>query len=78
MFVVKFVAKMDVSIFKYRDGILYKYVVFSRWTEEVGNPYEILYGAPRSNEYTNRMLKVPVKERYPGGMHMYNFVIPLQ
>ena len=69
MFVVKFVAKIDVNIFRDRDGLLYKYVVFSRWMEEVKNPHEILYGAPHGKQFANRMLKVPVKKCYPGGKH---------
>ena len=58
LIVVKFVAKMDVNVFQSRNRILYKYVVFSRRMEEVGHPYEYLYGAPYGNHLTNRMLRV--------------------
>ena len=61
---VEFVVPMQVDC---RDGIFYKYVVFSRRMEEVGHPYEYLHGAPHVNEHTNRALTVPKKKRTPGG-----------
>ena len=77
-FVVTFVARMDVNVFKNRNGLLYKYVVFSRRMEETGHPHEYLYGAPSGNQFTNRMLKVPVNKCQPGGskhMRMCVFIL---
>ena len=67
LILVKFVAKMDVNVFRGRIGICYKYVVFSRRMEEVGHPFEYLYGAPYGDQFTNRMLKVPPNMCTPQG-----------
>ena len=67
LIVVKFIAKMNVNVFRGRIGILYKYVVFSRRMEEVGHPYEYLYGAPNGDHLTNRMLRVPTNMCKPQG-----------
>ena len=49
-------------------GIPYKYVVFSPKNQEVGHPYEHLYGAPPYDyPQNNRLLKVPEYKICPGG-----------
>ena len=68
LFVVKFVTKMDVDVFKGRKGLLYKYVVFSQQTKEPGHHFECLYGAPKGDIHlTSRLLSVLVEKRRPGG-----------
>ena len=65
---MKFTVQMHVDLFTGKEGIFYKYVVFSRRMEEVGHPYEYLHGAPYGDGgFTNRVLRVPKNKHIPGG-----------
>ena len=60
----------------YRGGLSYKYVVFSKRMEEVGHPYEYLYGTPftYTSGDTNRVLKLPEEKIFPSGkLLLYNY-----
>ena len=67
--VVKFSVQAHVDLFGDKEGIFYKYVVFSQRMHEVGHPYEYLHGASRGGQggFNNRALKIPKDKRIPGG-----------
>ena len=69
--VVRFTTRMNMDMFKSSDVISYKYAVYSQRIEETRNPCEYLYGAPHGDQYTNRMLRVPIKNCSPGGKYIY-------
>ena len=67
LFIVKFKVRILVDVFRNREALLYKYVVFSRRNKEVGHPYEYLYGASYGYGTKNRALKIPKDKVVAGG-----------
>ena len=66
MFIVKFKVWIQVDVFRNREALMYKYVVFSRRNKE-GNPYEYLHGASYGSGHKNRALKIPKDRIFCGG-----------
>ena len=58
----------------YRNGLPYKYVVYSPRSNTIGHQFEFLHGAlPYEYTYNNRLLKVPQDQLKPGGTIWYAF-----
>ena len=67
LFIVKFKVRIHVNVFRNREALMYKYVVFSRRNKEVGHPYEYLYGAQYGSGTKNRALMIPQGRVVSGG-----------
>ena len=70
--IFKFAVSVDIDLLKskmpYR-GLSYKYVVFSKRMEEVGHPYEYLYGNNTTGD-TNRVLKLREEKIFSTGKQL--------
>ena len=68
--VIKFCFEVDYDFVKSKKypGIPYKYVVFSPKMEDLGHPYEYLYGAPKEHPKNNRLLKIQNEKIHSGSM----------
>ena len=68
--VIKFSLEVDYEFIKSKiyPGIPYKYIVFSPKMEDLGHPYEYLYGSPEEHSKNNRLLKIPNENIHSGGV----------
>ena len=59
LFVFDFTTNMDIRFLKQQVPIPYKYIVYSKYFEEVNHPYEYLHGAAYATHDPNRCLLIP-------------------